>query len=179
MKQRGICASTFADWWAYKMEVMDAIPYNAALLTKVGVITAINSDDAEMGRRLNQEAAKGVKYGGLSEEEAWKLCTLNPAKMLHLDNRTGSIKVGKDADLVLWTDNPLSIYARASKTIVDGIIYYDSDEDVKLRNEIQTERARIIQKMIAAKKGGEPTQKPRRQRNIEYHCDTVGAIEEQ
>jgi imidazolonepropionase-like amidohydrolase len=179
MKQRGICASTFADWWAYKMEVMDAIPYNAALLTKVGVTTAINSDDAEMGRRLNQEAAKGVKYGGLSEEDAWKLCTLNPAKILHLDNRTGSIKVGKDADLVLWTDNPLSIYAHADKTIIDGIIYYDAQEDNSMRNQIREERARLIQKMIAAKKGGEPTQKPRRQRNLEYHCDTVGAIEEQ
>jgi imidazolonepropionase-like amidohydrolase len=179
MKQRGVAASTFADWWAYKMEVMDAIPYNAALLTKVGVTTAVNSDDAEMGRRLNQEAAKAVKYGGLSEEEAMKLCTMNPAKMLHLDNRMGSIKVGKDADLVLWTDHPLSVYAKVDKTIIDGIIYFDAQEDVKMREEISIERSRIIRKMIQAKKGGEPTQKPRRQRHILYHCDTVGALEEQ
>jgi imidazolonepropionase-like amidohydrolase len=179
MKARNISASTFADWWAYKMEVMDAIPYNAALMTKVGINTSVNSDDAEMGRRLNQEAAKAIKYGGLSEEEALKLCTLNPAKMLHLDNRMGSIKVGKDADLVLWTDNPLSIYAKVNKTIVDGIVYFDAKEDSLSREEIKTERARIINKMILAKKGGEPTQKPKRQRHNLYHCDTVGMLEEQ
>ncbi len=152
MKSHGIGASTFADWWAYKMEVKDAIPYNAALLTNMGVVTAINSDDAEMGRRLNQEAAKSVKYGGLTEEEAWKLCTLNPAKLLHLDNKVGRIKAGAVADVVLWSDNPLSVYAKAEKTIIDGLIYYDIEKDKKLREEIQRERARIIQKMILAKK---------------------------
>ena len=102
MKAHGVSASTFSDWWAYKYEVIDAIPYNAALLTKAGVNTSINSDDAEMGRRLNQEAAKTIKYGGMTEEEAWKMVTLNPCKMLHLDAHMGSIKVGKDADIVLW-----------------------------------------------------------------------------
>lgn len=179
MKAHGANASTFADWWAYKMEVMDAIPYNAAILTKAGVTTAVNSDDAEMGRRLNQEAAKAIKYGGLTEEEALKLCTLNPAKMLHLDDRMGSIKVGKDADLVLWTDNPLSIYAKVDKTIIDGIVYYDAKEDSAMRHEIRKERARLINKMIQAKKAGEPTQKPRRQRQVEYHCETIGILEEQ
>ena len=179
MKARGIAASTFSDWWAYKMEVMDAIPYNAALLTNAGVITAVNSDDAEMGRRLNQEAAKSVKYGGLSEEEALKLCTLNPAKMLHLDSRMGSIKVGKEADLVLWTDHPLSVYAKVDKTIIDGVIYYDAQEDLLLREEIKKERARIINKMILAKKSGETTQRPRRQKHILYHCDTEGILENQ
>lgn len=109
MVEHGAGGSTFADWWAYKFEVWDAIPYNAALMASVGVITAINSDDAEMGRRLNQEAAKIVKYGGVSEEEAWKMVTLNPAKLLHLNDRMGSIKAGKDADLGLWNEHPLSI----------------------------------------------------------------------
>ncbi|HEX7414127.1 MAG TPA: amidohydrolase family protein, partial [Bacteroidia bacterium] len=160
MKVHGIAASTFADWWAYKFEVMDAIPYNAALLTKMGIVTAINSDDAEMGRRLNQEAAKAIKYGGLPETEALKLATLNPAKMLHIDDKVGSIKVGKAADVVLWTDNPLSINAKVDKTIIDGIIYYDADEDLKMREELAKERARIIQKMVKEKQGGAPTQKP-------------------
>jgi len=115
MKAHGVAASTFSDWWAYKVEVTDAIPYNAAIMTKVGLNVAINSDDAEMARRLNQEAAKSVKYGGLTEEEALKMVTINPAKMLHVDGKVGSIKVGKDADLVLWSDNPLSIYAKAEK----------------------------------------------------------------
>ncbi|MBC7863338.1 MAG: amidohydrolase family protein, partial [Bacteroidia bacterium] len=178
MKAHGVAASTFSDWWAYKMEVMDAIPYNSALLMKMGIVTAVNSDDAEMGRRLNQEAAKAIKYGGLSEEEALKLCTLNPAKMLHLDSKMGSIKAGKEADLVLWTDNPLSVYAKADKTIIDGIIYYDAKEDSIAREEIKKERARIINKMMLAKKSGEPTQKPKRQRHNLYHCDTIGILED-
>ncbi|MCE9540330.1 MAG: amidohydrolase family protein, partial [Bacteroidetes bacterium] len=173
MKTHGAGASTFSDWWAYKMEVQDAIPYNAALLTQMGITTAINSDDAEMGRRLNQEAAKSVKYGGMTEEEALKMVTLNPAKLLHIDNKVGSIKVGKDADLVLWSDNPLSIYAKAEKTIIDGLIYFDKDEDIKLRDDIQKERARIIQKMIEEKKGGAPTQKPVSKKQKLYGCDSM------
>jgi imidazolonepropionase-like amidohydrolase len=124
MLEHGAGGSSFSDWWAYKYEVKEAIPYNAALMHQVGVVTAINSDDAEMARRLNQEAAKVVKYGGISEEDAWKMVTLNPAKLLHLDHRMGSIRAGKDADLVLWSDHPLSILARAEKTMVDGIFYY-------------------------------------------------------
>ena len=131
MAEHGAGGSTFSDWWAYKFEVRYAIPYNAELMTMAGVTTAINSDDPEMARRLNQEAAKSVKYGGMSEEDAWKMVTLNPAKLLHLDDRMGSIKVGKDADLVLWSDNPLSIYAQAEKTMVDGKIYYDQEEDAQ------------------------------------------------
>lgn len=173
MKAHGVGASSFSDWWAYKMEVKDAIPYNAAVLTKMGVTTAINSDDAEMGRRLNQEAAKSIKYGGLSEEEALKLVTLNPAKLLHIDNRVGSIKVGKDADVVLWSDNPLSIYAKVEKTIIDGQIYYDNEEDAKMRIEIQKERARIIQKMLEEKKGGAPTQRPIMKRRQLFECDMM------
>ena len=116
---------------------------------KIGLNVAINSDDAEMARRLNQEAAKSVKYGGLTEEEAFKMVTLNPAKALHVDDKVGSIKVGKDADLVLWSDNPLSIYAKANKTIVDGIVYFDRERDKELRKQISAERNRLVQKMIA------------------------------
>ena len=173
MKAHGVGASTFSDWWAYKMEVKEAIPYNAALLSQMGITTAINSDDAEMGRRLNQEAAKAIKYGGLSEEEALKLVTLNPAKLLHIDNRVGSIKVSKDADLVLWSDNPLSVYAKVEKTIIDGRIYFDSEEDAKLRVEIEKERARIIQKMIEDKKKGFETQKPSIKKRRLYECDSM------
>ncbi len=159
MAKHGAGGSTFSDWWAYKMEVRDAIPYNAALMHKAGVTVAINSDDAEMARRLNQEAAKTMLYGGLSEEEAWKTVTLNPAKLLHLDNRMGSIKVGKDADLVLWNNNPLSIYARPEKSIIEGAVYFDIDTDIILQENVKKERARIIQKMIAAKAAGAPIQK--------------------
>ncbi len=170
MKKHGVGASTFADWWAYKWEVRYAIPYNATLMTNQGVTVAINSDDAEMGRRLNQEAAKSVKYGDMSEENAWKMVTLNPAKLLHLDDRMGSIKVGKDADVVLWNNHPLSIYAKAEKTIIDGVIYYDIEQDKKLREGIKTERARLIQKMKKAnKKGG--GQMPKGKSPHNYHCD--------
>jgi len=173
MKQHGVSSSTFADWWAYKMEVLDAIPYNAALLTKMDVNTGINSDDAEMGRRLNQEAAKAMKYGNLSEEEALKLCTLNPAKMLHIDDKVGSIKAGKVADLVLWSDNPLSIYAKVEKTIIDGKIYFDKDEDLKIREDLQKERTRIIKKMMEEKKKGGTLIKPSKKQQQLYQCDTM------
>ena len=174
MKAHGVGGSTFSDWWAYKYEVHEAIPYNAAIMAKVGVTTAINSDDAEMGRRLNQEAAKAVKYGGLTEEEALKLVTLNPAKLLHLDDRMGSIQKGKDADVVLWSDNPLSIYAKAEKTLIDGVIYFDREEDTKKREYIQKERARLIQK--AAMKGGKRKGKSKAMKgkqHLKKHCDTI------
>ncbi len=173
MKAHGANASTFSDWWAYKFEVMDAIPYNAAILTKVGVNTAINSDDAEMARRLNQEAAKAIKYGALTETEAWKLVTLNPAKMLHIDHRVGSIKVGKDADVVLWNTNPLTIYAKPEKTIIDGVIYFDSERDLELRKQIAKEKERLIQKMLDQKKLGMPSQKATIKEKKLYHCDDM------
>ena len=157
MKAHGAAASTFSDWWAYKHEVMDAIPYNPGIMHEMGLTVAINSDDPEMARRLNQEAAKSVKYGGMSEEDAFKMVTLNPAKMLHIDSKVGSIKVGKDADLVVWSDNPLSIYGKPEQTIVDGIIYFDKDRDETMRRNIKSERSRIIQKMIAEKKSGNAT----------------------
>jgi len=174
MAKHGVGGSTFSDWWAYKFEVYQAIPYNAAIMHKQGVNVAINSDDAEMARRLNQEAAKTVMYGGVKEEDAWKMVTLNPAKMLRVDDRVGSVKTGKDADLVLWSDNPLSVYAKAEKTWVDGVQYFDRTEDVKMQEWVRQERARIISKMQAEKKpagggGDRPAQRPREH----YHCDSV------
>ncbi len=163
-------ASTFSDWWAYKYEVYDAIPYNAAILHKVGVNVGYNSDDAEMARRLNQEAAKAVKYGGISEEDAWKFVTLNPAKMLRVDDKVGSIKAGKDADLVLWNDHPMSIYAKPLTTYVDGIAYYDSERDAQLREDIRKERARLVQQMNEVKLKGEAVRKPAAKPQILKHC---------
>ena len=173
MKAHGVGASTFSDWWAYKWEVRYAIPYNAAIMHDAGLTVAINSDDAEMGRRLNQEAAKSIKYGGMSQEEAWKMVTLNPAKLLHLDSHMGSLKVGKDADVVIWSDNPLSIYAKAETTIVDGTVYYNIQKDAKTNEWIEKERARLIQKMKAVKKEGGPTQKVKGKKNPGFHCDDL------
>lgn len=173
MKEHGAGGSTFSDWWAYKNEVKEAIPYNAKVLDAMDVVTAINSDDAEMGRRLNQEAAKGVKYGNMSEEAAWNMVTLNPAKLLRCDDRVGSIKVGKDADVVLWTDNPLSIYAKAQQTYVDGTCYFDLDKDKAKRIALRAERMRLIQKMLNAKAGGAPVQKAKRAKKHHYHCSDI------
>ena len=144
MARHGAGGSTFSDWWGYKWEVRYAIPHNAALMQQAGVVVAINSDDAEMARRLNQEAAKSVKYGGMSEVDALKLVTLNPAILLHLDERMGSIHPGKDADLVLWSDHPLSVYAIVDTTWIEGVPYYDRAEDAAMQQRVTRERARII-----------------------------------
>ena len=157
MKKHGSNASTFSDWFMYKTEVQDAIGYNAAIMQKVGLNVCINSDDAEMARRLNQEAAKIVKYGGVSEQEALKMVTLNPAKALHVADKVGSIKAGKDADVVLWSDNPLSIYAKSLYTIVDGTVYFDREKDAAMHKEVATERTRLTQKMLSEKKAGGAT----------------------
>lgn len=173
MKKHGAGASTFADWWAYKMEVQDAIPYNATIMQRVGLTVAINSDDAEMARRLNQEAAKSIKYGGMAEEDALKMVTLNPAKLLHISDKVGSIKPGKDADVVLWSDDPLSIYAKAEKTIVDGVVYFDRQHDAELHQRIATERNRLIQKMLAEKKKGGPVEKIKPTRDELWNCEDM------
>jgi imidazolonepropionase-like amidohydrolase len=173
MKAHGAGASTFSDWWAYKYEVNDAIPYNAAILNNTGVLTAINSDDAEMSRRLNQEAAKAVKYGGSSEEDAWKMVTLNPAKLLHIDDKVGSIKIGKDADLVLWSDHPLSVYAKAEKTLIEGAIYFDIEADQQHRAAIKKERNALIQMLLEAKNKGMKTQPVKVNKKKDMHCDTL------
>ncbi|NRT16634.1 imidazolonepropionase-like amidohydrolase [Flavobacterium sp. 28A] len=173
MKEHGAGASTFADWWAYKFEVNDAIPYNGPIMHNAGLIVAYNSDDAEMSRRLNQEAAKAVKYGAISEEEAWKFVTLNPAKLLHIDDKVGSIKIGKDADIVLWNENPLSIYAKAEKTIIEGVVYYDTTKDAEKRVLIAKERNQLIGQMLEEKNKGMKTQEPKKKDKKEYHCDTL------
>jgi imidazolonepropionase-like amidohydrolase len=172
MKKHGVGASTFSDWWAYKYEVNDAIPYNGAILHNQGITVAFNSDDAEMSRRLNQEAAKAVKYGGVSEEEAWKFVTLNPAKLLHIDDRVGSLKKGKDADVVLWSQNPLSIYAKAEKTIIDGVIYFDIDRDKQQQKAIKKERNKLITMMLKAKNKGVKTQAPKQKKEKVYTCES-------
>tara|TARA_R110002051_G_scaffold75877_2_gene138311 strand:- start:173918 stop:176848 length:2931 start_codon:yes stop_codon:yes gene_type:complete len=173
MAKHGVGGSTFSDWWAYKYEVNDAIPYNAAIMHNAGVVVAINSDDAEMSRRLNQEAAKSVKYGGVSEEEAWKFVTLNPAKLLHLDERVGSLKVGKDADVVLWTDHPLSIYAKAEKTIIEGVTYFDLAKDKQMREAIKKEKSELTNLMLQDKNKGLKTQPIKKKEKVLLHCDSM------
>jgi imidazolonepropionase-like amidohydrolase len=152
--KHGAGASTFTDWWAYKIEVYDAIPYNGALMEKVGVITSYNSDSNELIRRLNTEAAKGVKYGGLSEEEALKLVTLNPAKQLKVDKYVGSLEPGKHADFVIWSGNPLSTYTICEQTWIDGRKYFDRKEDLKMREEVRKLRAFIIKKIFEVRSKG-------------------------
>jgi imidazolonepropionase-like amidohydrolase len=133
-------ASTFSDWWGYKMEAADAIPHNAALMTHKGVLVSINSDDAEQLRRLNMEAAKAIRYGDVSEEQAFAMVTINPAKQLKIDDRVGSIEVGKDADLVVWNNHPLSTAAIVERTYVDGIVYYDREKDLQRIADLQKEK---------------------------------------
>jgi imidazolonepropionase-like amidohydrolase len=173
MAAHGAGAGTFSDWWAYKYEVKDAIPYNAAIMQKQGVVVAINSDDNEMARRLNQEAAKTVKYGGMSEEEAWKMVTINPAKLLHIDDRVGSIKVGKDADLVLWNDHPMSVYAKAEKTLIEGATYFDLEKDKQMREAIKKERTQLINMMLKEKAGGGKMQVPKMSKKQRMTCETL------
>ena len=173
MAKHGVGGSTFSDWWAYKYEVIDAIPFNAAIMHNAGVTVAINSDDREMSRRLNQEAAKTMKYGGLSELDAWNTVTINPAKLLHIDDRVGSIKIGKDADMVLWSHNPLSIYAKVEKTIIEGKVYFDREEDQRKRANIKKEKAKLINMMLQEKLGGGKTRVPMKRQDRDFECDTM------
>ena len=173
MAEHGVGGSTFSDWWAYKYEVNDAIPFNAAIMHNAGVTVAINSDDREMSRRLNQEAAKTIKYGGLSELEAWKTVTINPAKLLHIDDRVGSIKEGKDADVVLWSNHPMSIYAKVEKTIIEGKVYFNREEDKKKRKAIAEEKSQLITMMLNEKLGGGKTRVPMKRKDRNFECDTL------
>lgn len=170
MKLHGANASTFSDWWNYKMEVIDAIPYNAYLMQLAGLNVAINSDDAEMARRLNQEAAKSVKYGGMSEVDALKMVTINPAKMLHVEDKVGSLKTGKDADVVVWSDHPLSIYAKSLYTIVDGTIYFDRAKDEQLQKGVDSDRLRIVRKMNSEKRSGAAVLAPQPSYQVMMGC---------
>jgi imidazolonepropionase-like amidohydrolase len=148
----GAGASTFSDWWAYKVEAFEAIPYNAAVMTSRGVVVSINSDDAEEATHLNQEAAKSMKFGGLTHDEALKLVTLNPAIQLGIDNRVGSIDAGKDADLVIYNHDPLSAYAVVQKTLIDGRVLFDRERDIADRPALEKEKKALLDK---AKKADE------------------------
>jgi imidazolonepropionase-like amidohydrolase len=142
----GVGASTFSDWWSYKVEAYDAVPYNTALMTKRGVLVSVNSDDAAEATHLNQEAAKSIKFGGLTHDEALKLVTINPAIQLGIDKRVGSIDVGKDADLVIYNHDPLSAYAVAQKTIIDGRVLFDRDKDIAGRAALEKEKQDLLAK---------------------------------
>jgi imidazolonepropionase-like amidohydrolase len=144
MARHGAGGSTFIDWWGFKIEAYDAIPYNVALMARNGVLTSVNSDSSELARRLNLDAAKSIKYGGLTEEEALRTATINPAIQLGIDHRVGSIEVGKDADLVLWTGHPLSTYSRVETTFIEGEVYFDRQRDLKLREELRREKEALI-----------------------------------
>ena len=160
----GVGASTFSDWWAYKVEAYDAIPYNAALMTRRGVLVSVNSDDAEEATHLNQEAAKSMKFGGLSHDEALKLVTINPAIQLGIDKHVGSIDAGKDADLVIYNHDPLSAYAVVQKTLIDGRVYFDRQRDIADRPAREKEKKALLdkQKKSTEKKpeSGEAEKKP-------------------
>jgi len=156
----GAGASTFSDWWAYKVEAYEAIPYNAALMTRRGVLVSVNSDDAEEATHLNQEAAKSIKFGGLSHDEALKLVTLNPAIQLGIDKRVGSIDVGKDADLAIYNHDPLSDYAVVQKTLIDGRVYFDRQRDIADRPAREKEKKALLEKEKKSEKKPEATKKP-------------------
>jgi imidazolonepropionase-like amidohydrolase len=161
MAKHGAGGSSFSDWWAYKLEVYDAIPYNGVLMHDQGVVVSFNSDDDELARRLNVEAAKAVKYGGLPEEEALKFVTINPAKQLKVDGAVGSLEPGKDADFVVWNGNPLSTYSMCEQTWIDGRRYFDRQEDRRLYEEVLRERAVLVQKALSARKAGQPEGAPK------------------
>ncbi len=142
----GAGAGTFIDWWGYKAEAYDATPYNVALLMRGNVLTSVNSDSDELARHLNHDAAKAMKYGGLTEEEALRLCTINPARQLRLDQRIGSIEPGKDADLAIWNGHPLSSYARVDTTFIEGEIYFDRQQDLAQREANRREKEERLKK---------------------------------
>ena len=142
----GAGAGTFIDWWGYKAEAYDAVPYNVALMVRDGVLTSVNSDSDELARHLNHDAAKAMKYGGLSEEEALRLCTINPARQLRLDSRIGSIEVGKEADLAIWNGHPLSTYSRVDTTFIEGEIYFDRQQDLAQREALRREKEERLKK---------------------------------
>jgi imidazolonepropionase-like amidohydrolase len=162
IKEHGAGASTFSDWWSYKVEAFDAIPYNAALMTKKGVVVSLNSDDAELMRHLNSEAGKAMKYGGLTEDEALALVTLNPAKQLGIENRVGSIEVGKDADLVIYDKMPLSAYAKVQKVLIDGTVYFDRDNEVSGRAAKEAEKQKLVDKEKQSQRANQQGITPRR-----------------
>jgi N-acetylglucosamine-6-phosphate deacetylase len=157
LASHGAMASAFSDWWAYKFEVYDAIPYNGAVMHEAGIVVSFNSDDAELARHLNHEAAKAVKYGGVPAEEALKFVTLNPAKQLRINQYVGSLDPGKHADLVVWSGPPLSILSRCEQTWVDGRRYFSLEEDQELRQRDMSLRTQLIKRILDS---GETMAKP-------------------
>jgi imidazolonepropionase-like amidohydrolase len=178
--RHGAGASTFTDFWGYKMEAYDAIAYNAAVLVRHGVVTSVNSDSDERARRLNIEAAKTVRYGGLSEEEALKLVTLNPAIQLGIDKRTGSIDVGKDADVVVWSAHPFSVYAHPEQTFVDGELLFDRQADIARRPALEAERKALEAADVnrAPAQGATPARTPPSVRRAYTDDDDVQDVQE-
>jgi imidazolonepropionase-like amidohydrolase len=170
--EHGAGASTFADFWGYKIEAYDAIAYNTAILVRHGVNTSVNSDSNERARRLNIEAAKAMRYGDLTEEEALKLITINPAWQLGIQDRVGSIEVGKDADLAIWNAHPLSVYARVDTTLIDGEVFFDRQQDLARRADLEKERATLEQAEPnrPSRTGGPPTA-PRQRRPADEDDD--------
>jgi imidazolonepropionase-like amidohydrolase len=160
----GAGASTFSDWWGYKVEVLDAIPHNAAIMVRKGVNVSINSDSAEHARRLNTEAAKAIKWGGLTEDEAFALVTINPAKQLRIDSRVGSLEPGKDADVVIWTHHPLSSYAVADRVYIDGTLYYDRQAEATRLTELSKEKDTLLAAEQSQKKAPPTTTEPQTER---------------
>lgn len=178
--QHGAGASTFADFWGYKIEAYDAIPYNAAIMTRAGVVVSMNSDSDERARRLNIDAAKAMRYGDLTEEQALKLITINPAIQLGIQDRVGSIEVGKDADLAIWNGHPFSVYARVDTTFVDGEVFFDRQQDLARRLELEKERATLEQaEPNRPQAGGVSPQAPRRRRPADLDDDMWNGGDEQ
>lgn len=164
--QHGAGASIFIDSWGYKVEAFDAIPYNGAILARAGVNVSVNSDSNERARRLNIDAAKLMKYGDLTEEEALKTITMNPAWQLGIEARVGSVDVGKDADLVIWNGHPFSVYSRVETTFIDGEVFFDRQQDLAHRTELERERASLerAEANRPPAKGATPPAAPRRGR---------------
>ena len=161
IKAHGAGVSTFSDWWSYKVEAFDAIPYNAALLQSKGVLVSLNSDSAELMRRLNTEAAKAMKYGGVTEDEALAMITINPAKQLAIDQYVGSIEPGKQADLTIYDKHPLSAYAKVQKVLIDGQVYFDRDKDITERVTRSATRKGLLEKEKETEKRNPPqTRRP-------------------
>jgi imidazolonepropionase-like amidohydrolase len=173
--RHGAGASTFADFWGYKIEAYDAIPHNAAIMTRKGVSVSINSDSDERARRLNVDAAKMMKYGGLTEEEALKLITWNPAWQLGVQERVGSIEVGKDADFAVWTGHPLSVFSRVEQTYVDGELLFDRAADLARRPQLEAERKQLeaSEANRAPAQGGTPPRPPAEIRRAYNHADDI------
>ena len=177
MAEHGVGGSTFSDWWGYKYEVNDAIPYNASIMHNAGVTVALNSDNSELSRRLNLEAAKAVKYGDVSEEEAWKFVTLNPAKLLHIDDKVGSLKIGKDADIVVWSGHPMSLFTKTEQTYIEGALYFDKDNHQQKLKEIKDEKSILIQQMLGENLPGVKLRLPNQMPKIDDNWSFVNQIE--